>query len=45
MKKLSKTTKSNFITYGIVVIAYILVELLLRSGNLSSLMQGLLVPL
>lgn len=45
MKKLSKTTKSNFITYGIVVIAYILVEILLRSGNLSSLMQGLLVPL
>lgn len=45
MKKISKTTKSNFITYGIVVLAYLLVELLLRTGNLSSLMQGILVPL
>lgn len=45
MKKLSKTTKSNFITYGIVIIAYILVEILLHTGNLSSLMQGILVPL
>ncbi len=45
MKKLSKTTKSNFITYGIVVVAYILVQVLMLTGNLSSLMQGLLVPL
>lgn len=45
MKNLSKTTKSNFITYGIVIAAYILVQVLLNTGNLSSLMQGLLVPL
>ena len=45
IKNLSKTTKSNFITYGIVIAAYILVQILLSTGNLSSLMQGLLVPL
>ncbi len=45
MKKISKTTRSNFITYGIVIIAYILAEILISTGNLSSLMQGLLVPL
>lgn len=45
MKNLSKTTKSNFITYGIVIVAYILVQVLMMTGNLSSLMQGLLVPL
>lgn len=44
-RKLSKTTKSNFITYGIVVACFILVQVLQMTGNLSSLMSGLLVPL
>ncbi len=43
--KLSKQTKGNFITYGIVVAAFILVQILLSTGKVSSLMQGLLVPL
>lgn len=42
---MKKTTKTNLITYGMVLAAYLIVELLLRTGNLSSLMQGLLVPL
>ncbi len=45
MKKINKQTKSNIITYGIVVVAFIIVQLLLSTGNLSSLMEGLLVPL
>lgn len=45
MKKMSKTMKSNLITYGIVIVFYILVQILLKAGALSSLMQGLLVPL
>ena len=45
MKKIAKTTRSNFITYGMVILAYILVEILIATGNLSSLMQGLMVPL
>lgn len=44
MKNLSKTTKSNFITFGIVIIAYIVVQILVSGGMISSLFQGLLVP-
>ena len=45
MKKLSKSTRSNFITYGIVVIAYIIVQILSATGNLSSSLGGQLVPI
>lgn len=45
MKKMSKTTKDNLITYGIVALAYVVVEILLKGGMISSLLQGLLVPL
>lgn len=44
-RKISKETKNNLFTYLMVIVAYIVVEILLRTGNLSSLMQGLLVPL
>lgn len=44
-KPISKTTRSNFYTYGFVIAAYILVEILLKAGRVSSLMEGLLVPL
>lgn len=43
--KLSKNLKDNVITYGIVIIAYIIVQVMISTGNISSLMQGLLVPL
>lgn len=42
---LSKTAKSNLITYGMVIIAYIVIMILKGTGNLSSLFSGLLVPL
>ncbi len=42
MKKIF--TKDNS-TYIIVILAYILVEVLINTGHLSSLMKGLLVPL
>lgn len=45
MKKISKTTKSNFITYGIVIAAFIIMQTLISGGQVSSLMQGLMVPL
>lgn len=45
MKKLSKTTKSSLITYGIVALAYIFCEIFMRTGHMSSLMKGILVPL
>lgn len=47
MKKfnLSKTTKDNLWTYGIVLAITLITGILLVSGNMSSLMQGLLVPI
>ena len=43
--KITKTTKNNLITYLMVLLAYIAVQILLITGNISSLMKGLLVPL
>lgn len=36
--------KGNYITYAIVIIAYIIMEVLMHTGNLNSLIKGLLVP-
>ncbi|MGN0242565.1 MAG: branched-chain amino acid ABC transporter permease [Lachnospiraceae bacterium] len=41
----NKIFKQNFITYALVIAAYAVVQILLSTGSLSSLMQGLLVPL
>lgn len=43
--KLSKTLKDNILTYGMVILAYMIMQILIGTGNVSSLMQGLLVPL
>ncbi len=45
MKNLLLKNKSNLITYGIVVAAYLIMELLMAVGAISSLMKGLLVPI
>ena len=42
---MNKKTKENTITYGIVIVAFVVVQILLATGNVSSLMRGLLVPL
>lgn len=43
--KMKKTTKSNLITYGIVIVFYIVMQIMAGTGSLSSLLRGLLVPL
>lgn len=43
--KLNKVLKDNLITYGIVIAAFIIVEIFSLCGSMSSLMKGLLVPL
>lgn len=43
--KLSKNIKDNSITYGIIIIAYVIMQIMINTGHVSSLMQGLLVPL
>lgn len=47
MKKLlsNKNFKDNFITFGIVIAAYIIMQILIGLGLVSSLLKGLLVPL
>ena len=45
IKKMKKSTRSSFITYAMVIAVYIIVEIMLKTGNMSSLMGGLLVPL
>lgn len=44
-KRISKTTKNNLITYGMVLAAYLIVQGMIAGNLLSNLMQGLLVPL
>lgn len=44
IKNLNKTTKSNMITYLMVIVAWVVMEALIAGGSISSLMQGLLVP-
>ncbi len=43
--KLNKNTKENIVTYGLVIAAWLIMEILISGGKVSSLMQGLLVPL
>lgn len=45
LKKINKKTKDNLITYGMVIIVFLVVSVLKSTGNLSSLFTGLLVPL
>ena len=47
MKKitLEKSTKSALITYGMVIAAYLIMQAMVMSGSISSLLKGLLVPL
>lgn len=42
---MDKTTKNNIITYMIVVTAYLIAQAFALTGNMSSLMKGLLVPM
>lgn len=45
LKSMNKTTKSNLLTYALVIVVYIIVQIMVGSGNISNLMKGLLVPL
>ena len=42
---MKKNTKNQLITIGLVLLLYIIVQILVATGNISSLMQGLLVPM
>lgn len=47
MKKLSlnKTTCNNFLTLGIVALAYVIIKVMMTAGSVSPLLKGMLVPI
>lgn len=45
MKKMNKMTRNNLITYLIVIVIYVIAQILVMTGSISSLLKGLLVPL
>ena len=44
-KNMKKSTKDQLTTYAMVIVAFVVVQILASTGIMSSLMQGLLVPL
>lgn len=42
---INKTTKNNFFNYLMVIVVYAFVQILIAGDNLSSLLEGLLVPI
>ena len=45
MKKISKTTRSNMITYGIVIVAFVIMQILVSGGKVSNSLTGQLIPI
>ena len=43
--KLDKRARQSLITYAMVIAAFIIAQIFLATGNMSSLIKGLLVPL
>ena len=45
MNGINKTTKNNLITYGIVIVAFAIMQTLISTGSVSSLIEGIMVPI
>lgn len=45
MKKIKQSTKSNIITYALVIAAFAVCQIMVSSGSASNLFKGLLVPI
>ena len=45
LKKMNKQKVLNLLTYGLVVIAYIILQTMLNTGNIKSVVKGMLVPI
>lgn len=44
-KTMNKTTRSNMITYLMVIAAFVIVQIMIAGGNISSSLKGQLVPI
>lgn len=42
---LNKTTRNNFLTYGLVIVAFVILQLMSSTGAISSSLKGMLVPI
>lgn len=45
LKSMKKQTRDQLVTMGLVAAVYVIVQILIAAGSMSSLMQGLLVPM
>lgn len=45
MKKISKAARTNIVTYGFVIAAFLTLQMLISSGNITSSLLGQLVPI
>lgn len=45
LKTINKTTRSNMITYFMVILAFVVVQIMLGTGGISSSLKGQLVPI
>ncbi len=45
MKKLTKTSRRNYLTYLIVIAAFVILQILRTTGAMSSSLKGMLVPI
>ena len=43
--KINKTSRTNFLTYGLVIVAYVVLQIMANGGMLSSALKGQLVPI
>ena len=44
MKKINKNSLNGFVNYGIIIAAFIVLQILIGKGVLSNSLQSLLVP-
>ncbi len=44
-KKIKPMTRKSFVTYGLFLIAFVAVEIMVSTGSISSMLKGLLVPI
>ena len=45
MKKMNKTSRRHFLTYAAVILIYLIIEILMKGGNITSTLKGQLVPI
>ena len=45
LSKLNKTTRKNFLTYGLVIIAFVILQAMIAGGSITSSLKGMLVPI